>query len=174
MKGTIICCLEELVKTKFGQDKWDRILEKSGWQKGKVTLATSTVEDAETMKVIQSTCAVLGISLDQASDAFGEFWMAEYAPRLYPAFFTRPKTAREFLLDLDRIHVSMTKNMVDAKPPRFTYEWPSPNTLIMHYQSHRNLLPVLAGLARGVGKKFGEHLVVTIVRSSAIQVQFPG
>jgi hypothetical protein len=172
MKGTIVCCLEELVTSKFGKDKWLAILKEVGVPTYKLFTSVEDVEDATVMKAIEATCKVLGITPQQAADAFGEFWVNSYAPKTYKTFFTRVNSARDFLLQMDDIHVENTKRIPNAKPPRFRYEWQDKNTLIMTYSSSRGLIDIAAGLARGVGTYYKEKLAVTVVGADKLKIVF--
>ena len=81
-------------------------------------------------------------------------------------------TAQDFLLDMDNVHVQMTRVMENARPPRFRYEWQDDKTLIMHYQSHRGMVDFLVGLARGVGQYYNQDLRVTKLGSDKVRIIF--
>ena len=172
MKGTIAICLQDLVKTKFGKDNWETILVKSGLPKDLLIYAHHDIEDKVIMKVINNTCEVLDITLEQAADAFGEYWMNDYAPKKYFAFFSGKKTAREFLLNMDKLHIKLTDKIENAKPPKFTYKEIDKNTIIMTYISSRNLEPIWIGLIKGVGKYFKENLNIEKLSKSSVKITF--
>ena len=172
MKGTIVRCLEELVVTQFGEDKWQKSLEDAGIKSSRIFLPFEDVEDSVVMKLVTAVCKNLNISLSQAADAFGDYWVNVYSQKLYPQYYAKHKTARDFLLDMDAVHVAMTKTIKDAKPPRFEYEWKSEDTLIMHYNSHRGLIDFAVGLVKGVGKFYNETLRVTKLGSDKIEIVF--
>ncbi len=173
MKGTIVKSLEELVITKFGKDKWEKSLEDAGLERSTIFLPVGDVDDSQVLKVIEAVCKNLNISLAQAADAFGDYWVNVYSQKLYGLYYTKNKTAKDFFLDLDNIHLKMTKTMANAKPPRFDYEWKDDKTLIMHYKSHRGLIDFLVGLAKGVGKFYKEDIKVTKLGPTKIQINFP-
>jgi hypothetical protein len=110
--------------------------------------------------------------LEQAAEAFGDYWVNVYAPNIYRTYFRTAKSAREFLLQMDRVHESVTMNIPNARPPRFSYEWPNDKTLIMKYISGRGMIDILAGCAKGVGKYFGEDVRVRKVGNDRIEVVF--
>jgi hypothetical protein len=62
--------------------------------------------------------------------------------------------------------------MKDARPPRFDYHWVDEDTLEVTYKSHRKLLPIYIGLARGVGAYFGERLNVQQVATDRVRIEF--
>jgi hypothetical protein len=172
MKGTIVKCLEELVVTQFGKDKWEKSLEDAGLKKNTMFFTVSDVDDAMVMKVVGAVCTNLGISLSQAADAFGDYWVNTYSQKMYGQFFQKNKTAKEFMLDMDNVHVIMTKTMKDAKPPRFSFEWKDDKTLVVNYNSDRGLIDFAVGLTKGVGKYYNEQLRVSKLNQDKFQVVF--
>jgi hypothetical protein len=174
VKGVIAMCLRELVVNKFGADKWADCLKNIGEAQDISILATSDMHDEAVMKMIQATCETLGISLQQAADAFGEYWVCDFSQKIYGAFYRKYRNAKEFLLAMDKVHVDMTTSLKDATPPRFDYEWKNSRTLIMKYKSKRNLIDFAVGLAKGVGKYYKEDIKVSKLSDDKMQIVFPG
>lgn len=172
MKGTIVKCLEELVESQFGKDKWEKSLEDAGLRKTTMFITVSDVDDAQVMKVVGAVCDNLGISLAQAADAFGDYWVNTYSQKMYGQFFQKNKTAKDFMLDMDNVHVTMTKTMKDAKPPRFNFEWKDTKTLVVNYSSDRGLIDFAIGLTKGVGKYYKEQLNVFKLSPNKFQIDF--
>jgi hypothetical protein len=172
MKGTIVRCLEELVVTQFGKDRWEQCLRDVGLRASTVIFPLSDIPDAQVVELTQAVCKNLDITFAQAADAFGDYWVNVYCQKMYPMYFERKATARDFLLDMDNVHVQMTRAMEQARPPRFDYEWKDDKTLIMHYRSHRNLVDFVVGLAKGVGKYYKEDLWVTKLGPDNVQIVF--
>jgi len=173
MKGTIAICLRDLVINQFGQDKWTESLRNAGLSEYTIFLPISDVDDEQVLKLVGGVCKALNISLSQAADAFGEYWVNVYSQKLYSIYYKGNKTARDFLLNMDDVHVQMTKSMKNARPPRFNYEWKNDNTLIIRYLSHRNLIDFAVGLVKGVGTFYKENLQVEKLDDERIQVTFP-
>jgi len=158
MKGVICKCLQELVVEKFGKDKWEAILEKAGLPKNKVFTNVENVEDAQVLKLIDATCKVLGITPQQAADAFGEYKEA--------------KNAKDFLLKMDSVHERTAKSVPGAQPPRFKYQQKDDKTLVMIYKSKRGLIDIMIGLIKGVGKYYKENLTVTKLGPDRVEIKF--
>lgn len=173
MKGVIAKCLAELVTEKFGHDKWEKILEKSGLSPNTIFVSSSDIPDEGVMKVVKSTCEVLGITPIQAADAFGEYWVTVFAPKLYSNYFAKSKSAKEMLLNMDSVHKTVTQTVPNAHPPHFEYEWKNDKTLVMHYKSSRGLIDFLVGLVKGVGKYYKENLQVRKLGPDKVEVTFP-
>ena len=173
MKGVIINCLAEMVKEKFGEDKWEATLKGAGLDRSTVFFTTQDIPDDVALKVIESACQVLGISRAQAADAFGEYWVNTFAPKIYGAYYEGVNSAKDFLLNMDRVHRAATRSLPDAHPPRFGYDWQDDKTLIMTYQSHRGLIDIMIGLIKGVGKYYQEDLQVTQIGPNKVRIVFP-
>jgi hypothetical protein len=124
------------------------------------------------LKIVEAVCKTLNISLAQAADAFGDYWVNVYSQKMYSSYYNKNKTAKGFLSNMDDIYVKMTQTIENARPPRFEYEWKDDKTLIMHYQSHRGLIDFVVGLVKGVGKFYKENLEVKKLGPSKIQVVF--
>lgn len=172
MKGTIVKCLEELIVTQFGKDKWEQALEGAGLSKKTMFFTLSDVDDAQVMKVVESVCKTLDISLEQAAEAFGDYWVNNYSQQVYGQYYKQNKTAKDFMLNLDDIHVTMTNTIQNAAPPRFTYDWKNDKTLVINYNSHRGLIDFAIGLAKGIGKFYKEELQVSKLSPKKFQIVF--
>ncbi len=173
MKGVIVLCLKETVIERFGEDKWKEALKKAGIDKEPTILPISNVDDKIVLAVVNSICGVLGMSLPQVADAFGDYWINVYSQKMYGGYYEGVKTSKDFLLKMDAVHVAMTKNLPDATPPRFEYEWKDDMTLIMKYKSKRGLIDFMVGLIRGVGKFYKEDLKVTKFGDDRAEIIFP-
>lgn len=174
MKGVIAMCLKDLVVNKYGADKWADCLKNIGEAQDIPILATSDMHDEVVMKMVQAACEALDISLQEAADAFGEYWVCNFSQKIYGAFYRKYRNAKEFLLAMDRVHVDMTTSLKDSTPPRFDYEWKDKRTLIMTYKSKRKLIDFAVGLAKGVGKYYKEDIKVSKLSDDKIQIVFPG
>jgi hypothetical protein len=172
MKGVIMACLSQLVAEKFGQEKLAEIMQACGMDPHKIFMATEDVPEETAMKMLQSTCEALHITLQQAADAFGEYWVNVYAPKIYGIYYKNVDNARDFLTRMDEVHVRTTKSMENATPPRFDYDWEDEDTLIITYKSPRNLIDICIGLVKGVGKYYQENLEVTKLSNDKIKVKF--
>ncbi|MEL6538589.1 MAG: heme NO-binding domain-containing protein, partial [Bacteroidota bacterium] len=173
MKGSIPDALQELIKKHHGGPTvWMKILEHAGLPKDFKIYSHKDVPDETVKNLIESSAVVLGITYDEAADAFGDHWMNEYAPLKYFAFFNRPKTAKEFLMEMNRVHEKITAKVENAKPPHFEYQTPDRNTLIMTYESDRGLYPIFVGLVKAVGKYYKEEIKVLRSGDNSVKVSF--
>jgi hypothetical protein len=171
MKGSIADCMAKMVIQLKGKEQWEAILETAGLPKTTTFLASQDIDDAAVLKVVGAACKVLGKTLPEIADAFGLYWVRYYAPKIYSSYY-QVMSAKEFLLRMDTVHEKVTKTLANAHPPRFTYEEPESNTLIMNYQSNRGLIDFLVGLIKGVGTHFNQPLTVTKLSATKVKVVF--
>ena len=124
------------------------------------------------LELFNNTCSVLDLEFEQAADAFGDYWCNEYAPKMYSSIYAQFRSARRFILALDKIHEMPIRTLDNARPPRFDYEEVGADRLLVNYKSPRNLVDVYVGLARGVGRYFGEDLKVTKLGPDKVEIVF--
>lgn len=172
MKGAIVQCLGDLVKNSFGNDKWEDSLDKAGMSKKSFFMPLQNIDDDKVLKLIDALCKVLKVTPAQAADAFGDYWVNVYAPKVYGSYYKGQASAKEFLLKMDEVHANVTANIPNAHPPRFEYEWKDAKTMIMKYKSQRGLIDILVGLIKGVGKYYKEDIKVTKLGPDRVQVIF--
>ena len=172
MKGVIVKCLAEMVTEKFGKSKWEDSLEKAGLPQSTFFLVTQDVDEGVTMKIIGSTCEVLGITPEQAATAFGDYWVNNFAIKIYQPLYKGISSAKDFLLSIDKVHIMTTQTVPNAHPPRFDYEWKNEKTLVITYKSPRGLIDFFIGLVHGVGTYFKEELKVTKLSAEKVEILF--
>lgn len=172
MKGAIVNCLHELVNEKYGNQKWEEMLEKAGMDRDSFFLAMDDIDDSAAIKVVQTACNVLGVSLSELADEFGDYWVNTYAAKYYKVYYIGVKSAREFLLKMNDVHQMVTKDLPNAHPPRFEYVSNSENKLIMKYISQRGLIDFMIGLIKGVGHYYKENLTIRQLPGSQVEITF--
>jgi hypothetical protein len=172
MKGTIVPCIADLVKTLGGEGKWREILRKSGLPEDLKLTRIADVDDATIQTVIGNICGVLNLSLQQVIDAFGDYWVNVYAPKYYKAYMYGLNSAKALIMGMDKIHSQVTKILPNAHPPRFDFEEIDDKTLRVHYKSHRKMIDFYIGLVKDVGKMFRTNLKVKKLSEEYVEITF--
>ncbi len=172
MKGAFLKCMHDMISLRYGESKWQQIIETAGIPKTVYLFPTVDLDESIVRSIINSACKVLGINLIQIADSFGEFWMNSYAPKIYDSIYKRNKTAKDFLLNIDNIHMAVQYSMKGSEPPRFKYEWKDDNTLIMKYISKRGLLDFAVGFIKGVAKYYKEDIKVKKIVPDQVEIMF--
>jgi len=160
MKGIINKGIQELVEAKFGEEAWGKIKELAKCEEA-FFLISEDYPDQMTADLLKAANEVSGIDQETLMCEFGKFWVSNTGAKAYPSFFKLAgNNSREFLLNMNKVHRLVTKNIPNSAPPHFEYEELADGRLLMHYQSERKLCPVLRGLILGVGIYFNEELHV--------------
>jgi len=160
MKGVINKGIQELVEAKFGVEAWKKVKEVAKCDEPFFSISED-YPDQMTMDLAAAAASVTGLPLETVLFEFGKFWVSNTGIESYPTFFKLAgKTAREFLLNMSKVHKQVTKNIHNARPPIFEYEELPDGRLLMHYRSERRLCDVLRGLIVGVGIHLNEELQI--------------
>jgi hypothetical protein len=178
MRAQIFLCLTELIREKFGKEKLNLILDASGLSDSRVYMQYFNgldFSDEKFFDMVRNLCRILAISKEQAADAFGEYWVCEYAPREYPHYFQNIKSAEELLMKLDSIHQDITanspSNVEAAHPPRFDIKQTEKNTYRVHYKSKRGMIDFYIGLVKGVGVYFNTPVEVQKISEEQVDIR---
>jgi len=166
MKGTILKSIGKLVVDNFGEEKWEECLLKNGFETDHVFLLRDDVEDEITMKMIFSLPNILGISLEQVIEAFGDYWTNVYSPAIYKQYYTQFPTFIDFVFGIPIIHKDITMNIPNAIPPSFEFTWLSKNQLNIKYISKRGLIDIAIALIKGLAKKYKEEIIIKKIDES--------
>lgn len=160
MKGIINKGLQEFLTSRFGADVWESIKQRAGCEEPFFS-ASQDYPDELTSALARAAAELTGLPEETILVEFGKHWVPQTGARAYPQFFQLAgATAREFLLNMDKIHQHVTRSLGSPRPPRFHYEDLPDGRLRIHYRSDRRLCPVLRGLILGVGIHFGEEIEV--------------
>jgi len=174
MKGTIVvCCFRDMVVEKLGSPTWERVLEMSGIPRDTVFKPTEDASDEVVLEVLHNLCKVLNISIQEATEAFGEYWISCYAPKLYGNFNILSTNSRELVTKLNEIHSKVIKTMKDAPPPKFRLTWKDEDNLLITYDAKWTLAIFFIGLIKGVGRYYDEEISVNMWSSNQMLVKFP-
>jgi hypothetical protein len=172
MKAAVAVAMREMIRAEFGDDVWQRIAARCGMNADRILLPISDIDEGLWQQLRKAAEIETGLSSEQMGLKFGETWVNVFTPRVYGAYYIGHKSARELLLDLDRIHLTVTKNIEGATPPRLHYEWEDERTLVLHYSSQRNMIDYLIGGIHALGRKYGESIEVQKIDESRVRVKF--
>ncbi len=163
MKGIIFVIFKEFVESKYSKDVYGKVINELG---NPAIVETGDYDDAVAIKA----CELVGKQVNKsAMDILNEY--GRYFPvspkvnAVYKIYFFK-KNAKEFLLNMDYVHETITKTISNAKPPRFKYENTAPDKLEMTYTSPRNLGKFFENLVLGVADKYNEKVSIKPLASS--------
>lgn len=161
MYGMVNRAIQDLVTTQFGEDKWDIIKEKVGFEDG-FFISMKSYPDQLTYDLVGAASETLNLEASQVLEAFGEYWILYTAEEGYGEMLSLSgENLSSFLSNLNMLHDRITHIMPDLKPPKFSVEERAENDVLLTYESDREgLTSMVVGLLRGLGKRFGKNCTI--------------
>jgi len=158
MYGVIFHFLRDYVIERHGgKETWKALLTDQGYTY-KMYFPVKDYPDEEIVSLVQSASKALKVPIPDVLEDFGSY----VGPALLDFYHMYVK--RENLNTFDvielaggSIHDAIHAHNPNRKPPRLSAYRESPDSLVIHYHSHRKLCPVVRGIVRGLGEKFGEN-----------------
>lgn len=161
MYGLVHRAIQDLVTSRFGEQAWSEIRAKAGVEADSF-VAMQSYDDGLTFRIVQATSEVLELPVPQVLEAFGEYWTVYTIEEGYGELLElMGSSLEEFLENLDSMHSRIATAMPNLVPPSFDRESQADGSSILHYRSEREgLAPMVLGLLRGLGPRFGVDLQV--------------
>lgn len=161
MYGLVNRAIEDLVCTRFGEETWEAIKEKSGIDVDAFISMESYADDV-TYQLVEAASQVLNLPAEQVLITFGEYWILYTAREGYGELLKMSgSTLPEFLLNLDNMHARIGLLYPELKPPSFQCAEMRKEGMLLHYRSHRaGMAPLVVGLLQGLSKMFSEPLII--------------
>lgn len=161
MYGIVNKAIEDLVKANFGEEKWDKIKERSGVDLD-FFISNDPYDDEITFKLAIAASEELNMPLENVLQAFGEWWVLKTSKEKYGGLMEAGgDTLPEFLVNLPNFHNRIMLIYPKLTPPEFKVSHRESNSILIHYFSKRQgLQEFVKGLLTGLGKMFNTPVVV--------------
>lgn len=170
MYGLINSSLQSMIREKFGDEQWNKVLRTSGVAEDSF-LSMRRYDDAVTYDLVGAASEVLGASPEACLEMFGEYWVLETASKSYgPLMDAAGGNLVQFLTNLNSLHDRITGTFVDYVPPEFKVESADGGRHRIHYISKRQgLTPFVVGLLKGLATRFDTELEIYAQQSLPIE-----
>ncbi|PAV56305.1 hypothetical protein WR25_15723 [Diploscapter pachys] len=156
MIGWTHLCIQALITRKYGPEIWATIIRKAGYADEKEFDVQTYYDDTETMRIFRTAAGVLGLSVDDMWEMYGEH-LINYACEtgFEKMLFAMACNLQEFLDNLNSMHyfIDQIAFKSEMRGPTFQCEPLGDTGLRLHYYSHRQgfnlrLFPIVKGLVR--------------------------
>lgn len=162
MKGVIFTEFLEMLEQRYGIDFIDEIVEDSDLASGGAFTAVGNYDHSELRKIVSKTAERTGESIAELLVGFGRY--------LFGTFMVQHRDMIgevEGTIDLlerveNFIHPDVKKLYPEARPPGFTVEHRTADSMVLVYSSRRSLSEVAKGLMQGAMEHFGESFQIDI------------
>lgn len=151
MYGLVNRAIEGLVRSQFGHDAWETILEQAGVDEvGFVSM--KSYPDALTYQMVGAASEVLQIPVPDLLRAFGRYWTEYVGQQGYGSLMSlEGRSLGAFLEDLDAMHTRVAIQMPELRPPSFKVQHLTPYHHRVQYISERDGLgAMVVGLLEGL------------------------
>lgn len=166
MYGIVNKAIQDLVIDNFGEDKWEKVKEKSEVDVD-YFLSNEPYDDDITYKLAGAASEVLGITVGQVLNAFGEWWVLKTGKEKYGGLMEAGgNNLKEFLVNLPLFHNRVMLMYPKLTPPEFKVSNIESNSILVHYHSKREgLQEFVRGLLSGLGKMYKVQPVIELIQS---------
>ncbi|MBX9808474.1 MAG: heme NO-binding domain-containing protein [Flavobacteriaceae bacterium] len=166
MYGIVNKAIQDLITDTFGVDKWDEVKEKSGIDID-FFLSNEPYDDAITYKLAGAASEVLGISVGEVLQTFGEWWVLKTGKEKYGGLMEAGgDNLKEFLINLPLFHNRIMLMYPKLTPPEFKVSNTEENSIYIHYHSKREgLQEFVRGLLIGLSKMYCVDANIELLQS---------
>jgi Haem-NO-binding len=166
MYGIVNKGIEDMVKTNFGSDVWDRVLATSGVDID-FFISNQPYDDDITFKLTTAVAKEINIPLEKVMEAFGEWWVLKTGMEKYGGMMKAGgNNLREFLINLPIFHNRIMLIYPKLTPPEFKISDVADNSVYVHYFSKRQgLQEFVRGLLKGLGIMYNTPVEVELLQS---------
>lgn len=174
MKILFLTAIKEWIinKNKFGFKYWKDVADEMGMGVEKFSNQDnfSSVERMNNMyKVISEK---LNIAEDDFKQRFLEFWMTDFAPRLYQSYAKQTKNAKELIKNIIKVNNEFYNILPDnIYVQKIDVSETDENTLIIKFSSEKSLIDII-GILRSVSSYYNETFNIKKLDSNEVEIKF--
>jgi len=162
MYGVIFDFLRNYVIERHGGvETWRELLKASGQSPHKIYFPTGEYPDAEIVALAKSASEALNLPLTDVLEDFGSF-VGPSLLSFYHMYVSNPEWKTFAVIEnaSGHIHDVIHKHNPSRKPPLLKARRLSDDEMSITYRSARKMCPVVRGIVRGMGDKFGESFKI--------------
>ena len=160
MHGLILAELRKYVEAKLGKDAWYGLLTTAGLG-GRVYLSGEPYPDEEVVTLVTTASKTTGLPAATILEDFGEFIVPDLVDIYRP--YIKPQWKSLDLIEHTEVNIHRAVRLRNpgAEPPHLKTKRVDRRQVLLVYTSPRKLCSVAKGIAKGVGKFYGEALTIS-------------
>lgn len=165
MYGLVNKAVEGLVRSRFGDDAWDKIRIKAGIP-DEPFISMESYDDAVTYDLVGAASSVLNLAPEIVLEEFGKYWVLYTGEAGYGALMQGAGNSfLVFIKNLDSLHTRVKLSYPNLQPPSFRVTDETADTFTLHYHTHRaGLAPFVVGLLKGLASRFNVNVEIAHTR----------
>ncbi|VDL77232.1 unnamed protein product [Nippostrongylus brasiliensis] len=155
--GFIHESIRQLMLRKYGEELWQQVLNRSGFENGKENVVNHYYSDTDTYLLVDSVAVLTKMTREQVWEMYGSF-LIEYTMEIGWDELVRSMSPnlKGFLDNLDSLHYFIDHVVYKAnlRGPSFRCEENPDGSIILHYFTGRpGLYPIVRGVLREVARR---------------------
>lgn len=159
MHGIIFLELKKYVETKLGAEAWSQLLKEAGLEY-RFYLATETYADQEALALVSTATRITGNPAAAILEDFGHFIVPDLL-KVYGALIKPQWKTLDLLENTESmIHTAVRIGSPGATPPALACSRPSPDEVVVTYQSPRKMCALAKGIVTGVAEHYNERVLL--------------
>jgi len=158
MKGIVFTEFLEFVEEQFDADRVDDMIELAAPPSEGAYTSVGTYDHQEMLQLVTALSELSATPVSELVRGFGKHLFGRLISA-YPQFLDGVDSTFQFLQSVeDYIHVEVRKLYPDADLPRFDFEFPEPEQMVLTYHSMRPFADLAQGMMEGCIAHFGEEI----------------
>ncbi|VDL69258.1 unnamed protein product [Nippostrongylus brasiliensis] len=160
MFGFIHESIRQLMLRKFGEEFWNKVLQRAGFESGKENIVNHYYSDSDTYILVDAVSVTAKMTREQVWEMYGGF-LIEYTMEIGWDDLIRSMSPnlKGFLDNLDSLHYFIDHVVYKAnlRGPSFRCEDNPDGTITLHYYTGRpGLYPIVKGVLKEAAKRVFE------------------
>lgn len=166
MYGIVNKAIQDLVTEQFGEQEWEMVKTRSGIDVD-FFLSNEPYDDDITYKLAGAVAEVLGISVHEVLNIFGEYWILKTGKEKYGGLMAAGgNNLKEFLINLPIFHNRIMLMYPKLTPPEFKVSDIADASIHVHYYSKREgLQEFVRGLLSGLAKLYQTNVSIELLQT---------
>jgi hypothetical protein len=174
MKVIILSAIKEWIinKIKFGQQFWVEIAAENGFDPDKFKNIDHYSSPERLQKLITAVSAKLDLSMEEINHEFIQFWVTDFAPRLYQSMTKQSNNSREFLINITAVNNEICNIFPNNKHiSRMDINQMDDDSLMLMYSSEKILVDII-GILRVVSNHYNENYFMKKINPHSVELRF--
>ena len=172
MKASMVISVRDLIQSKYGVATWKQVMQEANIPETTIFMAVGDVKDTEYYALVNAAATVLGHTRKEMWDAVAEHWVGVYTQKVYSQHYKGFDNVRDFLGHMNDVHKMVTRASQNATPPSFSIEYPDASSMVIGYESKRDMFEYFTSLIGAVTRHFKESVTIHKIGDRKLRLVF--
>jgi hypothetical protein len=174
MKIIFLTAIKEWIinKNRFGFNHWKDIAEEMGMGVDKFSNQDNFSSVERITRMYKIISGKLNIKEADFKQQFLEFWMTDFAPRLYQSYAKQTKNAKDLIKNIIAVNNEFYNILPDnAYVQKINLSETDDNALVINFTTEKSLIDII-GILRSVSSYYNETFNIKKLDPHKIEIKF--